>query len=159
MKPFVSRAVLLLMPTLLIIAGCASSDESRLQRTWKSNCQATVAATFEKDPRWTKATPEHIKRFKNLFGKLTITRSNRVMRMHLLQQIHSRSSEQETVVRYRVVGQGKEFVAIYPDEGLGKGDKFRIRCVGNGTGYWREAFFGAGPEEKFDRVATKLRRP
>lgn len=77
------------------------------------------------------------------------------MRMHLPEEIRSLFSEQETVVRYHVVGRGKDFVVICPDEGLEKGDKIRIRFVDNGSGYWTETFFGAGPEEKFDRVATE----
>ena len=41
---------------LALVAGC-SRDDARLQGTWRSNRNATVAAAFQRDPRWTNAAP------------------------------------------------------------------------------------------------------
>src|SRR4051794_40089639 len=53
------------------LGGCAT-DDPRLQGAWRSNRDATVATTFQRDPRWTNAPPEKVQRFKDMFGRLTI---------------------------------------------------------------------------------------
>ena len=57
-----------------LVAGCAR-DDARLQGTWRSNREATVAAAFQRDPRWTNAAPEKVERFGDMFGHMTITYS------------------------------------------------------------------------------------
>jgi hypothetical protein len=156
-----ARAMLLLVCGLL--SGCRSPDDPRLQGTWKSNREATVAAAFAKDPRWTNATPEHIEQFKNLFGGLTLTYSNCSVRMQMPEYTLTYSNglkrinvpAEDSLLRYHVVKLGQDFVVIRPDEGLEKSHNIRMRFVDNGNGYWTETFFRAGPEEKFDRVATE----
>jgi len=65
-------------PLILILgflAGCAR-DDTRLHGEWRSNRDATVAAAFQRDPRWTNAAPEKVERFRDMFGHMTVIYSN-----------------------------------------------------------------------------------
>jgi len=61
------------VPVLLV--GCASTD-LRLQGTWRSNRDATVAAAFLQSPALTNLPPQRIEQFEDLYGHLTVTYCN-----------------------------------------------------------------------------------
>ncbi len=133
---------------LLLLAGCAH-DDARLHGTWHSDRDATVAAAFQRDPRWTNATPEEIERFKDLYGHMTLTYSNGV--------VTSTYRGETSAFPYRVVRRGRDFVVIRLGGGAtDSGRDIRITFVDGGAAYWYEAgtdpFAGASTLEKFDRV-------
>jgi hypothetical protein len=129
---------------LLILFGCAH-DDPRLHGTWHSNRDATVAAAFQRDPRWTNAPPEKVERFSDVFGHMTITYSNGVQTADYKGDVES--------FRYRVVKRGPDYVVIRSDATMDKGRDIRIRFVDGDTGYWIDAGpLGFGMEERFDRV-------
>ena len=129
---------------LFLLLGCAH-DDPRLQGTWHSNRDATVAAAFKHDPRWTNAAPERVERFRDIFGHLTITYSNGM-------QTANFRGEVETFP-YRVIERGSDYVVIRSDATLDKGRDIRIRFVDGNTGYWIDTGpLGNGLEERFDRV-------
>jgi hypothetical protein len=146
---------------LLLSGGCVVSDDSRLQGTWKSDREATVAAVFAKDPRWTNASPEHIGNFTNMFGQMILTYSNYSIRIQrpALTATFSNGMEKiqipavDEMLKYRVVQKDSNSVVIRPDSGLEKGQKIRIRFVDGGNGYWTETM-DSNNEEKFDRIST-----
>jgi len=127
-----------------MVAGC-TRDDARLQGTWRSNREATVAAAFEHDPRWTNATPEKVERFRELFGHMIITYSEGTMLANYRGEISSFS--------YRVLERGSNYVVIHSDA-LGDAERdIRIRFVDGDTGYWIDASpLGNGIRERFDRV-------
>ncbi len=129
-----------------LLIGCATDrDDPRLQGTWQSNRDATVAAAFQRDPRWTNATPEHVARFRDVFGHMTITYSNRVETSNYRGEVQS--------FRYRVVGQGPDYVVIRSGAPMEEGRDIRIRFVDNNSGYWIDTGpLGFGNQERFDRV-------
>ena len=55
---------------------CAGRVLLELQGTWRSNREATVAAAFHHDPRWTNAPPKKVARFREMFGDMTVTYYN-----------------------------------------------------------------------------------
>jgi hypothetical protein len=129
---------------LLLSAGCARSD-SRLLGTWPSNRDATVAAAFQSDPRWTNATPDHIARFKEMFGHLTIT--------YTKNSIKTEGIGQSDSFPYRVVESGSNYVVIHDDAPLDKGRDIRIRFLSGNASYWIDLGpLGNGLEERFDKL-------
>jgi hypothetical protein len=124
---------------LVLLVGCAH-DDPRLPGTWHSNREATVAAAFQRDARWTNAPPERVERFRDLFGHLSITYSNRVATTDFRGKVET--------FRYRVVRRGDDFVVL--DGPLGE---YRIRFVDGGRSYWVDSGFGI--EERFDRVQSR----
>jgi len=128
---------------LALVAGC-SRDDSRLQGTWRSNRDATVAAAFQRDPRWTNATPEKVERFRDMFGHMTITYSKGTMTSDYRGEAGS--------FLYRVLERGSNFVVIRSDAPLDKDRDIRIRFA-DGDSYWIDTGpLGNGLEERFDRV-------
>jgi hypothetical protein len=125
---------------LVIFAGC-ESDDPRLQGTWHSNREATVAAAFQRDPRWEKATPERVDHFKDLFGQLTVTYSNRVSTIVFKGETNS--------CHYRVVERGTNFVVTRSDSPLEPGD-VRLQFIDGDKAYWVGAPFGL--QERFDKI-------
>lgn len=133
-----------LILVLVLVAGC-TRDEARLQGTWRSNRDATVAAAFQRDPRWTNATPEKIERFRSLFGHMTVTYSKGTMTSDYRGEVGSFS--------YRVLEHGSNFVVIRSDAPLERDRDIRIRFVEGDSAYWIETGpLGNGNEERFDRV-------
>jgi hypothetical protein len=129
---------------LALVAGCAR-DDARLHGTWRSNRDATVAAAFQHDSRWTNAPPAKVERFRDMFGHMTITYTNGM-------QIADYRGTVESF-RYRVVKRGPDFVVIRSDATMDKGRDIRIRFVDGDSGYWIDTGpFGFGLEERFDRV-------
>jgi hypothetical protein len=132
-------------PFILVLGLIATSDtdDTRLNGTWHSNRDETVADAFKRDPRWTNASPAKIAGFRDLFGHMTITYSNGIGT--------SLYDGKESTWHYRVVERGNDFVVIRSDAW---GEK-RIRFVNGDQGYWIDAGFPArGLQEKFDRVST-----
>jgi len=129
---------------LALLAGCAH-DDPRLQGTWHSNRDATVAAAFQRDPRWTNAPPEKVERFRDMFGHMTITYTKGTMTSDYRGEVSS--------FPYRVVESGSNFVVIRSDAPLDKDRDIRIRFVDGDSGYWIDTGpLGFGLEERFDRV-------
>ena len=129
---------------LALVAGC-SRDDARLQGTWRSNRDATVAAAFQRDPRWTNAAPEKVERFRDMFGHMTITYSKGTMTSVYRGEAGS--------FPYRVLESGSNFVVIHSDAPLDKDRDIRIRFVDGDSGYWIDTGpLGNGLEERFDRV-------
>jgi len=129
---------------LALLAGC-SRDDARLQGTWRSNRDATVAAAFKHDPRWTNAPPEKVERFRDIFGQMTITYSKGT--------ITSNDRGGVSSFPYRILGSGSNYVVIRLDTPLDKDRDIRIRFVDNDSAYWIDTGpLGHGVEERFDRV-------
>jgi hypothetical protein len=137
---------------LFLLVGCAR-DDVRLQGTWHSDRDATVAAAFQRDPRWTDAPPEKIERFKDVYGHMTLTYSNGIVRMNYQGSTNS--------FPYRVVKRGPDFVVIRTGgDAIDSGRLIHIRFVDGGAAYWSDEgpdpFVGASTIEKFDRVVDAL---
>jgi len=129
---------------LALVAGCCR-DDARLQGTWHSNRDATVAAAFQRDPRWTNAAPEKVERFRDVFGHMTITYSKGTMTSDYRGEVGS--------FPYRVLESGSNFVVIRSDAPLDKDRDIRIRFVDGDSAYWIDTGpLGNGNEERFDRV-------
>jgi hypothetical protein len=139
---------ILLLSFLLV--GCATSQkyDPRLNGTWRSNRDETVAAAFQRDPRWTNAPPEKVAKFKDLFGHMTVTYGK--------DEVHTQDRDHEYSVRYRVLERGQDYVTIQTKGGgFSDGLSIRIRFVDGGTGYWTDSGKLLGndtPEEKFDKI-------
>jgi len=132
---------------LVLFAGCAS-DYPRLQGTWISNRDATVANAVERVPGWKQATPERLQRFADMFGHLSVTYSNGV-------EIADFRGEIETA-HYRVVGRGADYVIIQSDAATDKGRDIKIRFVDGDTAYWiHSPFAPSGMDERFDKVQSR----
>ncbi len=138
-----------LIMTLLLAALTAGGDreyDSRLNGTWRSNRDETVATEFKRDPRWTNAPPEKIERFRDMFGRMTITYSNEV--------ITTDFKGGPTTFRYKVVNRGDQFVVIRTRGGILDDRNWRIDFTKDRGGYWID--FGAfGIREKFDRISAQ----
>jgi thiol-disulfide isomerase/thioredoxin len=119
-----------------------SSDDARLQGTWKQNRDATVAAAFQKNPSWTNKPPEQIERFKNLFGHSGVTYLNGIETIT--------TSETYESFHYRVVERGTNYVIIRNDDPMEKGRDIRIHFVDEGRGFGIPNT--SGYEVRFDRV-------
>jgi len=136
----------LLILSVWLVAGC-SKDDARLQGTWRSNREATVAAAFERDPRWTNATPEKVERFRDMFGQMTLTYAKGVVTSSYRSEVGS--------FRYRVVERGTNFVVIRTDGGLDEGRNIKMRFVDGDKAYWIDSGpLSEGLQERFDRVTT-----
>jgi hypothetical protein len=132
---------------LALFAGCAR-DDVRLHGTWRSNRDATVGAAFRRDPRWTNAPPEKVERFREMFGHMTITYSNRVGVAH--------SGDEAYSFRYHVVSRGPDYIVMRDDAPMDMGRDIRVRFVDGGTGHWIDTGpLGFGLEERFDRVQSR----
>jgi len=132
---------------LALVAGCAH-DDARLHGTWHSNREATVAAAFERDPRWTNAAPAKVERFKDMFGHMSITYSNGIATTDSHSEVES--------FRYRVVSRGSDYVVIHADTPIDKNRDIRITFVDGGAGYWIDTgALGFGLQERFDRVQNR----
>ena len=132
----------------VLLAGCATrKDDARLQGMWRSNGDATVAAAFERDPRWKNAPPEKVQRFKDLFGKLTISYADGVATAQGIGETFS--------FHYQVVEHGADYVVIRDDSPEDAGRDIKIRFVDGDAGYWvNTGPLGRGLQERFDRVGT-----
>jgi hypothetical protein len=129
----------------VLTAGC--TREIRLEGTWHSNRDATVAAAFQRDPRWTNAPTEKVERFKDLFGHMTITYSKGTATTDCLGVVGSFS--------YRVLESGSNFVVIHSDAPLDKDRDVHIRFVDGDRGFWIDTGpLGEGLEERFDKVKS-----
>ena len=129
---------------LALVAGC-SRDDVRLQGTWRSNRDATVAVAFQRDPAWSNAAPEKVERFRDMFGHMTITYSKGTMTSDYRGEVRS--------FPYRILENGSNFVVIHSDAPLDKDRDIRIRFVDGDSGYWIDTGpLGNGLEERFDRV-------
>jgi hypothetical protein len=137
-----------------VLAGCSTSKnyDARLNGTWRSNRDESVAAAFKQDPRWTNAPPEKVQRFKDIFGHITVTYANNMVR--------SLYRGQESFFRYRLIERGKDYVVIRAQGAGYPGDhNVRIRFVDGGSGIWVDSGELLGmktPEEKFDRVSEPI---
>ena len=145
MRYFVSIA------TLATILGCTTNriQDARLNGTWRSNREATVAAAFEQWPGWTNASPEKLESFRNVFGHMIVTHSNGISRI--------RWNGDESTLRYRIRDRGEDYVVIRSKGSIiDDGRDIRIRFVENNTAYWVDLGpLGHGLQERFDRVDTE----
>ena len=98
-----------------MLVDCAH-DDPRLHGTWHSNRDATVAAAFQRDPRWTNSPPERVERFRDIFGHMTITYSNGVQTADYKGEVES--------FRYRVVDRGADYVVIRSGATRTRGETF-----------------------------------
>jgi hypothetical protein len=132
---------------LVVFVGCAR-DDARLHGTWRSNRDATVAAAFKRDPRWTNAPPQKVERFRDMFGHMTVTYSNRVGTAHFHDKTYS--------FRYRVVRQGPDYAVMRDDAPMDMGRDIRIRFEDGNASYWIDTGpLGFGLEERFDKIQTR----
>jgi hypothetical protein len=131
----------------ILLAGCATHrDDARLQGTWHSNRDATVAAAFQRDPRWTNATPQKVERFKDMFGHMTVSYTNGMVTTDYRGEIGS--------FAYRVLETGSNYVVVHFDTPIDQG-RVKIRFVDGDNSYWIDSGpFGFGLQERFDRVTT-----
>lgn len=132
-----------LILVLVLVAGCAS-DDSRLQGTWRSNRKATVAVAFQRDARWQKATPEQVQGFRDLFGHMTVTYSNRVSTIIFKNETNA--------CHYRVIERGANYVVIRTDSPLQPKQEARLQFIEGDAAYWIHSPFGL--DERFDKVET-----
>jgi len=143
------RTLLSIVP-LVMLVGCSSGmKDARLHGTWRSNRDATVAAAFERDPRWTNASPEKVERFSDMFGHMTVTYSNGTLT--------TLYKGEESTLRYRVVASGDDYLVIRTEGSIMEDDRdIRIRFFDQDTAYWIDTGpLGFGLEERFDRVITE----
>lgn len=133
---------------LLLSLGCTKHNEAhnRLNGTWKSNRDATVALAFEKDPRWTNATPEKVERFKNIFGNMTITYSNGIA--------FSKFQGTESTFNYKFAEIGSNYLVIHVKGGLMGDQDSKLTFAEGGRSYWvnSKSPIGSHISERFDRV-------
>ena len=140
-----------------LLVGC-SHDDARLQGTWKSNREETLAAFFKADPKWAAATPERKEVIGRLFGNMTITYSNQVV-IAVTPSITVRNISTPASTntgRYKVIERGPTHVLIELDGETDpdQGNKRRIEFVDGDKGYWIELGLLIGDKkEKFDRVS------
>ncbi len=131
---------------LAVLAGCAR-DDARLHGTWRSNGDATVAAAFKRDPRWTNAPPERVERFRDMFGHMTVAYSNCLGTAHLRDETYT--------FRYRVVRRGPDYLIMRDDAPMDRGRDIRIRFEDGDASYWIDTGpLGFGLEERFDKIQT-----
>jgi hypothetical protein len=134
----------------LLVAGCATSQkyDSRLNGTWRSNRDESVAAAFQRDPRWTNAPPEKLAKFRDMFGHMTVTYSK--------DEVCTHDRDKQWTMHYRTLDHGQDYVVIQTrGGGFADGLKMRIRFVDGGNAYWIDSgrLLGSDtPKEKFDRV-------
>ena len=103
-----------------------------------------MAAAFERDPRWTNATPAKLEKFKDLFGYMSVTYSNNLTTTDFHDKVES--------FRYKVKESGTNYVIVHFDTPINQGD-MRITFVDAGAGYWIDGgLLGFGLEERFDKV-------
>jgi hypothetical protein len=132
---------------MVACAGCAKSDP-RLDGTWRSNRDESVADAFRRDPRWTNATPERVERFRNVFGNMTLTYRNGT--------VTTRYRGEEGTLRYTIEDRGEDYVVIRMHGGIQDGESIRMRFVDGGRGYWiASKITGTELYEKFDKVITE----
>jgi hypothetical protein len=132
---------------LAALTGC-SRDDARLHGTWRSNRDATVAAAFQRDPRWTNAPPQKVEHFRDMFGHMTVTYSNCVGSVH--------NRDETYTFHYRVVGRSPGHVAMRDDSPMDMGRDIRIRFENGNTTYWIDTGpLGFGLEERFDKIQNK----
>jgi len=130
----------------IALVGCSTTYDSRLNGSWRSNREETVAEAFRQDPRWLQAPHEKVERFKDLFGNMTVTYSNSV--------ITTSSNGNLDTMHYEVVKLGEDFVVIRTKEGVFRDKNMRIDFAADGGGYWIDNF-GILPREKFDKVSAE----
>lgn len=138
-----------LLPTAALLAGCATHrDDARLQGTWISNRDATVGAAFERDPRWTSASPEKVQQFKDFFGHMTVTFSHGIETANCDGAV--------CLFDYHLVKQGTDYVIIRDDAPMRDGQDIRIRFVDGNTGCWIDTWpVGLENQERFDKVTAR----
>jgi hypothetical protein len=146
----VMKGTYILSASILLLLGC-SRDDIRLHGTWHSNREASVAAAFQRDPRWTNAPLEKVERLKDVYGHMTLTYSNG--------KVTSTYRGETGSFPYRVVKRGADFVVIRTGgSAIDSGHDIRIEFVDGGAGYWSDsgpdAWTGASTREKFDRVSV-----
>lgn len=135
---------------MLLLIGCASSGPSdeRLNGTWRSNSEATVAEIFRSDPRWADAPQEKRNAFRNLFGHLTSTYSNGTVTMSL----HGETLK----MGYTVEERGKDFMVIKVGGTKDENRTVHIRFDSENQGYWvkTQTITGEEIEERFDKIIS-----
>jgi hypothetical protein len=136
-----------LLLAVVAFTGCAH-DDARLHGTWRSNRDATVAAAFKRDPRWTNAPPEKVERFRDMFGHMTVTYSNNTGWVQYKNETYS--------FKYRIVRRGADYVVMRDDTELDKGRDIRMRFDNAGASYWIDTGpLGRGLEERFDKLQAQ----
>ncbi len=141
-----SKNFIILITVFLL--GCAHSYDSRLNGTWQSNQEETVAEAFRRAPGWKKAPYERVKKFKEMFGHMVITYSNDKVVMNC--------QEDTCTFNYRIIERGKNFVVIRSVGGLDDDQDLRIEFTEGLSGYWIDA--GWDFPEKFDKVKITEQR-
>lgn len=132
---------------LVALSGCAR-DDARIRGTWRSNRDATVAAAFQRDPRWTNALPERVERFRDMFGHMTITYSNGVGVAHYHDETYT--------FRYRVVRRGPDYLIMRDDSPMDMDRDIRVRFENRDASYWIDTGpLGFGLEERFDKIRSE----
>lgn len=139
---------------LLMAAACfscrsdsGSAVQERLQGTWISDREGTVAAMKENE-RW-RENPEVIERVSNIFGKLTVTYKGRSVAAHMDEYgdtgILTVLSEAGAVADVEIRSTGKDRPEYLPEV-----QRYRI-SMGEDY-YWLEAIDGSGIPERFIRL-------
>lgn len=137
-----------ILPLLLIAAiatGCTSTYDARLNGTWKSNREATIAEVFRRDPRWQETSPEKAEAYKDIYGHMVLTYTDNVVSMQ--NQWDSGTFE------YRVVDRGEDYVIIRTKGGFADDLDCRIDFDDDLSGYWIDS--GWPTPEKFDKIHTE----
>lgn len=129
---------------LLIFTSCSTRDDARLNGTWVSNREASLAASMERNPRLTNASPARIIELGSLFGHQSVTYSNGVGISHLY-------GVDETY-HYRVIEKGRDYVVLRASETPGESHEIRLRFEKEAKSYWVRTQYG--PSERFDKVES-----
>ncbi len=140
---------ILILIACSLLSGCTTSYDSRLNGTWKSNREATVAEAIRNDPRWEEVSKEKRDRFEGIFGEMTLTYNNN--------EITSLYGGETNIYRYKLIQTGNDFCIIRPLSGTAKNQDCRIEFEADRSGYWIDC--GHGFSEKFDKYGTEQAGP
>jgi hypothetical protein len=130
---------------LMALAVCSCSSvpfDPRLNGTWLSNRDETVAAVFASDNRWKTAAVEKVEAFKNSFGKLQVTFDGC--------RVTTRCGDHTEHFTYKVVSSRDNTLEI-ETKSNGQTQRHRIEFTKDNSGYWVNT--PMGHKEKFDRIS------
>jgi hypothetical protein len=131
----------ILLFTLFLICGCAEYD-ARLEGKWKSNKEETVKRYKKESPQAKTRSPENLKKFFDLFGKMVIVYDKN----KFTTDINGQKLEGE----YKVIEKGEDYVIIsslFDLEFMNEAIKSKIIFVEDG--YWDETDI---VKEKFNKI-------
>ncbi len=136
------KKLLLLIILCIILSGCANRYDKRLEGTWKSNRNDTVAEFKQRFPNRFRLNEDsgREEKFAQLFGHMNHTFTDTDLTVEYKGNVFT--------VKYKVIELGKDFVIIRTsDEDLGD---MKIRFVDNFDSYWTNE--DSDFSEKFTKI-------